>query len=101
MHYLSIHGDVHQIPATARMSTFTTYLLSKVNFDEYLQGSRDSTYLEGPKSSLRTVWTHTTQRITPVQVTLATQISHCDPEYDLSDVAFRSHLGTRGMQSDL
>jgi hypothetical protein len=31
---------VHQNPATARMSS---YLLSKVNFDEHLQGSRDST----------------------------------------------------------
>ena len=56
---------------------------AKPDFDAHLQRSRDSTYLEGHGSSLGTIWTHTTQRITPLQVTVATQMSQCDPEYGL------------------
>jgi len=54
-----------------------TYCLRSISMkDEHLQGSRDSTYLEGPRSSLGTVWTHTTQRSTPSQVTVLSTCMH-------------------------
>ena len=39
--------------------------------------------LRGVDRGLGTIWTHTTPRITPSQVTVVTQMSHCDPEYGL------------------
>ena len=72
----SVLSALLSVHASARKST---YFSSKVNFDAHLQRSGDSTYLEFPRSSLETIWTYTTPRITQSQVTVVTQMSHCDP----------------------